>query len=420
MDKIRAMSIKYAFIFVLLIPGTAHAAIGGPDSYGYSWIDSKSPSPSLPYNWIDISATGSDTGVYGDDVYQTVSVGFEFSFYGNKYTQVRVSSNGYLSFTDNASAYSNSNIPNSSSPNNLVSPFWDDLYVDGSGHVYYQTIGTAPNRIFIVQWSNVRFYSSGTLNTFQVQLYEGTNSIIFQYNSLGASTSGGSATVGIENSAGTIGLQYSLNSAVLTPGLAIEFMRQLEVASVFPANSAQDVSLSSNIRAVFNQSIDSSSITDSSIAVTGSVSGTIPGQINSLPFLNSLEFDPSTDFSPGETITVSLDPNLRSITGATIASTYTWTFTAGTTSDGRAPPPIAGLSAGDVPNDAGGKMQLSWSPSTAADIAYYKIYRETSPFTSVAGLTPALITNLTSFTDSTLDGVGYYYAVTAIDTSGND
>lgn len=407
---------------MLLLPGLSHAATGGPDLYGYSWINSNSPSPSIQYNWVDISTTGSTAMTYCDDCSVTIPLNFDFYFYGNKYSQANISSNGYLSFTDYASAYTNFPIPSPALPRNLVSPFWDDLYVGGARRVSYQTIGTAPNRIFVAQWSNVQFYyDPAAILNFEILLYEGSNAIVFQYNTLiGLGASGNSATIGIDNVDGTVGLLYSFNRPVLTPGLAIAFVRQLDVKSVTPANNASNVTLNQNIRASFNQSVDPSSITNSSITVTGSASGALAGQISYLPLLNSLEFSPALDFQPNETITATLGTDIRSVAGATLASAYTWTFTTGVSSDAEAPALVSGLTATDAPNDAGGKIQLAWATSSATDLAYYHIFRSNAPFTTVAGLAPVAVTSQTAYTDNTTDGVSYYYAVTAVDTSGNE
>jgi uncharacterized repeat protein (TIGR01451 family) len=91
--------------------------------------------------------------------------------------------------------------------------------------------------MFVVEWNDNQHYSSSTSGvTFEAILYEGTNNIKFQYKDVDFGTvsgavggdnppynNGGSATVGIENPTGIIGLQYSFNNAVITPGLAILF-----------------------------------------------------------------------------------------------------------------------------------------------------------------------------------------------------
>jgi len=49
------------------------------------------------------------------------------------------------------------------------------------GRLLYKTFGTSPNRVFVVEWQNARNFWSGNLVSFQVQLFEGSNAILFQY-----------------------------------------------------------------------------------------------------------------------------------------------------------------------------------------------------------------------------------------------
>ncbi len=93
--------------------------------------------------------------------------------------------------------------------------------------------------------------------------------------------------------------------------------------------------------------------------------------------------------------------------------------------DDLAPPAITTLTAQDTPNDNGGSIDLDWTGYAAPpDVDHYNIYRSTLPITTVAGLTPiAAVSNpaATSYTDATTtDGVDYYYAVTPVDTGGNE
>jgi len=49
------------------------------------------------------------------------------------------------------------------------------------GRLLYKTVGEEPNRKFVVEWANARIYDAGGLATFQVQLWEGNNAILFLY-----------------------------------------------------------------------------------------------------------------------------------------------------------------------------------------------------------------------------------------------
>ncbi len=93
--------------------------------------------------------------------------------------------------------------------------------------------------------------------------------------------------------------------------------------------------------------------------------------------------------------------------------------------DNNPPPPVDTLVAIDRPGDDGGAIQLSWTGYQApADCIGYRVYRDQYPFDNVGGRQPiAEITNPTilTYTDQTVtDFTDYYYAVTAIDGSGNE
>jgi hypothetical protein len=65
-----------------------------------------------------------------------------------------------------------------------VAPLWADL--DGTGGTArYQTTGTAPNRVFTMEWLNWRWGKAATqpVISFQVRIYEGSNAIELNYRS---------------------------------------------------------------------------------------------------------------------------------------------------------------------------------------------------------------------------------------------
>jgi len=125
------------------------AVSGGPDDYGYMWVDSDEPGGPA-YDWVEINTVGTAVSL-GDDAYQEVSLPFTFNFYGQDKTTVKISSNGYLTFgSDVAPGYTNRPIPDSGEPNYFIAPFWDDLNPPyGSGAVFYYY--DASNQRFIVE-----------------------------------------------------------------------------------------------------------------------------------------------------------------------------------------------------------------------------------------------------------------------------
>ncbi|MBK8363126.1 MAG: lamin tail domain-containing protein [Bacteroidetes bacterium] len=130
------------------------------------------------------------------------SIGFNFSFNGTSYNQYSVSPDGWilLGGATATSSFSNgvaltTNIPK-------IYPIWDDLATGTDGNVQTLVTGTAPNRIFIVQWfvTMPRVLAGPANSTFQAWLYETSNKIEFRYGTMGntGSASGG-LTAGATN-----------------------------------------------------------------------------------------------------------------------------------------------------------------------------------------------------------------------------
>ena len=198
---------------------------GGPDAGTYTFKDDTLPGgPS--FNWLD-ATDGFKSYVAGDDRFDgPISIGFNFYLYGSTFTQTYLSTNGLMTFGSGNTSWFNRNIPNLLAPNNMLAAFWDDLQVCGNQAIYYKQGGAAPNRYLAAEWSNVsRLGSPAYPITFETVIYE-TGKILFQYQSLTGTLN--SASVGIENGAGEIGLQYLFNEARLANGRAILFSPNLK------------------------------------------------------------------------------------------------------------------------------------------------------------------------------------------------
>ena len=190
---------------------------GGPDAFGNSWIDSDEPNGPA-FSWIDISGVGTEVFPGEDGSSGPHNIGFNFPFYENSFSSIYINSNGELTFGTGSTVYNNVGIPDPAVPNNLIAIYWDDLSPQ-NGHVYYY-LDTANNR-FIASYVNVPNYGTGGALNFQAILYP-NGEIILQYGSLdpGSDNLYGN-TVGIENSAGTDGLQIAYNSVYVHANLAV-------------------------------------------------------------------------------------------------------------------------------------------------------------------------------------------------------
>ncbi len=204
---------------------TARAA-GGPDNYGYTWKD-ESETGGPAYSWVDIETTGTEvtswtaTGSYNalDEGYAgPFSLGFDFNYYGNIYNTIYINSNGLISFEQSGvdlNAWTNSDIPNSADPNNIVIPFWDDMNGVNGGSVYIKQNTDS----FIVQFEDWHFYSpSSNSGTWQAIIYH-NGKIQFNYESFTSDPA--SCTAGIESPDGSDGLPIVYNSTYLTGGKSI-------------------------------------------------------------------------------------------------------------------------------------------------------------------------------------------------------
>jgi gliding motility-associated-like protein len=153
----------------------------------------------------------------GDDIFapMVINIGFPFTFFGNVYTQCLISTNNYITFNlvppnnFNTSPYQiNGPIPGgqAATHNAILGP-WQDLLPAQGGTIRYALIGTAPNRIFAVEYCSVAMYSCTALSfSSQIQLHE-NGSVIETHiidKPICATWNGGQAIHGIQNNGGTI------------------------------------------------------------------------------------------------------------------------------------------------------------------------------------------------------------------------
>ncbi|HTL99689.1 MAG TPA: choice-of-anchor D domain-containing protein, partial [Candidatus Omnitrophota bacterium] len=222
-------------------PGIAPPAalgLGGPDGFGYRWVDSNQPGGPV-YDWQDIAAIGTPIPIQNlDQNSGPLPIGFPFPFYGHDFTTFNVCTHGWISFTDTTVQFANQPLPTTAAPNNLLAVYWDDLNFGGVQRAVYYNDGTR----LIVQFTNVPRRQRGGPFTFQAILYP-TGAIVYQYRLMGPPLDSG--TIGIQNRTKTDGLTVVFNAAYLHDGMAVRFSAApswLNVAqrfgSVDPGDSA--------------------------------------------------------------------------------------------------------------------------------------------------------------------------------------
>ncbi|MCB9345381.1 MAG: HYR domain-containing protein [Lewinellaceae bacterium] len=118
-------------------------------------------------------------------------IGFTFNFEGVDYTDYSVSPDGWLLLGTTTAVSQFTNAVTSSTNIPKLYPYWDDLATGADGNVQVLVTGSAPNRIFIVQWFvTIPRNTTGNANsTFQAWLYETSGKIEFRYGAMGTPTS---------------------------------------------------------------------------------------------------------------------------------------------------------------------------------------------------------------------------------------
>ena len=218
------------------------------------------------YDWMDVTINGENLCLT-DDTVTEIDLPFDFNFYGENYTTMTVSSNGWASFEKCEIPYFwNFSIPFPLGPSAMLAPFMDDLddngkepFEDSNGNCthddgewfqdrndngywdagedfdVYQYYSTSQNK-FIIQWNNV---SNGeddencpdcVKNTFQLQLYDqdiwensvNQGDIVFVYQEThDIDENGNFSTIGIESPDQNFGSQVVFNDgdSDITPNL---------------------------------------------------------------------------------------------------------------------------------------------------------------------------------------------------------
>lgn len=186
---------------------------GGPDEFGYSWVDSDEPGGPV-FQWVDIVGIGQQLNLVDDDSDGPFILDFEFPFYGEFFSSFGVCSNGFISFTDGSTPYANYPIPEPTAPKNLVAPLWDDLNPVGEGEIWVYTNANSA----VVSWIDIPHYESGGPYTMQVIL---TSSGVITFNYADINYPDNSATIGIQDGTGSIGLQVAYNQPYLHDSLSV-------------------------------------------------------------------------------------------------------------------------------------------------------------------------------------------------------
>lgn len=143
--------------------------------------------------YTQISGTSVPTAIGDNVISNPVDIGFNFVYGLNTYTQIKISSDGYITLGTAPGSSNYNALGSTTCP--VLAPLWDDTYLQGSAQ--YLLAGTAPNRVFTVQFTGVKWpTNSVTSFRYQVRLHE-DSTIEFIYGAGVGMPVNASASIGI-------------------------------------------------------------------------------------------------------------------------------------------------------------------------------------------------------------------------------
>jgi len=213
-----------------ILSGAAEAATYANTATTFAWIDASSHTQvgfnTTPYrfNGTIASTCGTAPPTLDDTISDAIPLGFNFFFGDRTFDQVRIMSNGRLQFVSTSPAYDNVTCGYGSPVTQLPIPnaglnytmriFGNDLDPTlrsevagynttctsrtgtGACYVSYASIGTSPNRRFVVTWNNVPEWAAASTTTgnYNIQIIvQEDGDFIYQY---GTDVPGPGATTG--------------------------------------------------------------------------------------------------------------------------------------------------------------------------------------------------------------------------------
>lgn len=186
--------------------------------------------------YVDLEALGifANAGITGDTKVWTLTPGaVPYDFYGVEYPAISFTDDGFAIF-DYANNYGgmpwiNQDIPDPSLPNNLAAMLWQDMEI-----VYDQatnkgvSLASAGADLHIIEYDDVQIYDDPTTTyDFEIVHYHvvddtpGYYEFVFAYDNINGPLDG--ATIGTENSDGTLATQYAYDNASFTDGHMVCF-----------------------------------------------------------------------------------------------------------------------------------------------------------------------------------------------------
>ncbi|MFL5732466.1 MAG: hypothetical protein ACJ78Q_04635, partial [Chloroflexia bacterium] len=215
----------FAMLSLLLVSGASAAPSGSLPSAVRQQPQLTLPpcTPTEPYTVTQTTGAivpgVADVGNHCEDCVTTITLPFTYALYGTSFTRAALSSNGNIQFVGSDSTPDSVCLPATGFESTIFA-HWDDLRTDLTGDGIFTSVsGTAPNRIFNIEWRASLFIEELPVNL-EVRLYEGQNTFDVVYGIV--SGKGMGATIGVQldemNST-----EFSCDTILVEPGMKLVF-----------------------------------------------------------------------------------------------------------------------------------------------------------------------------------------------------
>ena len=215
----------------------------GPDGHGYLIYDSADALEGPAFDWIDISGLGQALNL-GDDATTTVTLPFDFVYWGQSFSQLSVCSNGFVvAGSSSYSSYTNGGLAGGDGTPLMLCGFWDDLNPNSGGQV--RVWDDASNHRFVVAWIDVPRYGTTDYQRFEMVIHDpawwptvsGDSPVLTQYALVGSATS---CTIGHQDASQNDGVQYLFNGSYEANAASVVSGQALWLTTGMPALNPVD------------------------------------------------------------------------------------------------------------------------------------------------------------------------------------
>lgn len=167
-------------LFLIVMLMAMNHSVWAQSSANYTFVTNTTGSLALDMNGnaIDMSAGTQLVGPGLDASASAVTnIGFDFHLMGNRFTQFSIQEDGILQLGATAAPTNVYTITGGSATSPRLTAFSADMKTGiTTGKVHYKVVGTAPNRVLVVEFLDMQLFYTGTgtagTSTWQIRLYE--------------------------------------------------------------------------------------------------------------------------------------------------------------------------------------------------------------------------------------------------------